>query len=52
MLSIGELATAVQYRLPIILCVFNDRGYGILRAIQARMFDGRQVGVDLATPDF
>jgi acetolactate synthase-1/2/3 large subunit len=52
MLSIGELATAVQYRLPIILCVFNDRGYGILRAIQARMFDGRQIGVDLATPDF
>ncbi len=52
MLSIGELATAVQYRLPIILCVFNDRGYGILRAIQARMFEGRQIGVDLATPDF
>jgi len=52
MLSIGELATAVQYRLPVILCVFNDRGYGILRAIQARMFEGRQIGVDLTTPDF
>lgn len=52
MLSIGELATAVQYRVPVILCVFNDRGYGILRAIQARMFEGRQIGVDLTTPDF
>jgi acetolactate synthase-1/2/3 large subunit len=52
MLSIGELATAVQHQLPVIICVFNDRGYGVLRTIQARMFEGRQTGVDLATPDF
>ncbi len=52
MLNIGELATAVQYQLPLIICVFNDRGYGVLRTIQARTFDGRQNGVDLATPDF
>lgn len=52
MLNVGELATAVQYRLPLVVCVFNDGGYGILRAIQDRTFDGRQVGVDLQTPDF
>ncbi len=52
MLSIGELATAVQHKVPVIVCVFNDRGYGVLRTIQARMFEGRQTGVDLATPDF
>ena len=52
MLSIGELATIAQERPPIVVCVFNDRGYGVLRAIEARQFDGRQVGVDLATPDF
>jgi len=52
MLSIGELATLAQYRLPVILCVFNDRGYGVLRSIQARTFEGRTTGVDLATPDF
>jgi acetolactate synthase-1/2/3 large subunit len=52
MLNIGELATAVQYNLPIITCVFNDRGYGVLRSIQSRTFEGRQNGVDLATPDF
>jgi acetolactate synthase-1/2/3 large subunit len=52
MLSIGELATAVQHKVPVIVCVFNDRGYGVLRRIQARMFEGRQTGVDLATPDF
>ena len=52
MLSIGELATAVQHNVPVIVCVFNDRGYGVLRNVQARMFEGRQTGVDLATPDF
>jgi acetolactate synthase-1/2/3 large subunit len=52
MLHIGELATAAQYKLPIVVCVFNDRGYGVLRAIQQMRFDGRNTGVDLATPDF
>lgn len=52
MLSLGELATAVEQRLPLIVCVFNDRGYGILRFMQDRMFEGRRSGVDLATPDF
>jgi acetolactate synthase-1/2/3 large subunit len=52
MLSIGELATAAQHRVPVIICVFNDQGYGILRMIQANTFEGRQTGVDLTTPDF
>lgn len=52
MLNIGELATAVQYSVPIIVCVFNDRGYGVLRSIEGRTFEGRQFGVELATPDF
>lgn len=52
MLSIGELATAVQYRLPLIVCVFNDRGYGMLKVIQDMAVGGRYTGVDLATPDF
>ena len=51
MLSIGELATLAEYRLPIVVCVFNDRGYGVLRSIESAMFD-RHVGVDLHTPDF
>jgi acetolactate synthase I/II/III large subunit len=51
MLSLGELATAVQHELPIVVCVFNDRGYGVLRRIQDATFD-RRTGVDLATPDF
>jgi acetolactate synthase-1/2/3 large subunit len=52
MLSVGELATAVQHEVPIIVCVFNDRGYGIIRLIQRGRFEGRTNGVDLVTPDF
>lgn len=52
MLHVGELATAVQHGLPVVTCLFNDRGYGVLRGIESRQFDGRNFGVDLATPDF
>lgn len=52
MLSIGELATAVQYDLPLIVCVFNDAGYGMLKVIQDMAVGGRRTGVELATPDF
>jgi acetolactate synthase-1/2/3 large subunit len=52
MLNLGELATAVQYQVPLTVCLFNDGGYGVLRGIQARSFEGRTTGVDLATPDF
>jgi acetolactate synthase-1/2/3 large subunit len=52
MLSVGELATAVQQQLPLVTCVFNDRGYGILRFIQDLTLAGRRAAVDLVTPDF
>lgn len=52
MLNIAELSTAVQYNTPVVICVFNDRGYGVLRSIEGRTFEGRQFGVELATPDF
>jgi acetolactate synthase-1/2/3 large subunit len=52
MLNIGELAAAVQHRARVVVCLFNDAGYGILRMLQDRSCDGRRIGVDLATPDF
>lgn len=52
MLHIGELATAAQFGLPVKVCVFNDGGYGVLRGIQMARYEGRTIGVDLATPDF
>ena len=35
-----------------VICLFNDRGYGVLRGIEARQFEGRNFGVELTTPDF
>jgi len=52
MVHIGELSTAVQYQLPIVICIFTDGGYGVLRGIQHSTFEGRTIGVDLATPNF
>jgi acetolactate synthase-1/2/3 large subunit len=52
MLSLGELATLAQEQCPVVLCVFNDGGYGIIRHIQNLAFEGRHTAVDLVTPDF
>ena len=52
MLHVGELVTAAENRLPIVVCLFNDGGYGVLRRIQQARFDGRTFAVDLKTPDF
>ncbi|MEM7016836.1 MAG: thiamine pyrophosphate-binding protein [Pseudomonadota bacterium] len=53
MLHIGELATAAQYNLPIIICLFNDKGYGVLRALQTAQFgESERSAVDLHAPDF
>ncbi|GAB3630528.1 thiamine pyrophosphate-binding protein [Pandoraea terrae] len=51
MLNLAEIATAVETRAPIILCVFNDGGYGVLKGLQ-RVTTGRPYAVDLHTPDF
>lgn len=51
MLGLSELATAAEYRLPLILAIFNDRGYGVLRQLQDAVM-GRRANVDLHTPDF
>jgi len=52
MLSVGELATVAENGLPMVVCVFNDRGYGVLRMVEGRNFEGPTFGVDLHTPDF
>jgi acetolactate synthase-1/2/3 large subunit len=52
MLHLSELATVAQFQPHLVICVFNDRGYDVLRRIQTRTFEGRMTGVELATPDF
>jgi acetolactate synthase-1/2/3 large subunit len=52
LVNIGELAAARQENTPIVLIVFDDGGYGVLRNIQNAHFDGRRIGVDLQSPDY
>ncbi len=47
-----ELATAVQYELPMLVLVVNNGMYGTIRMHQERLFPGRVVGTDLVNPDF
>lgn len=46
-----ELAVAVQFDLPIVVIIFNDGGYGVLRRQQQVLY-GRTLGADLVNPDF
>ena len=52
MLNLGELATAAQERVNLVLIVMNDRGYGVIKNIQQKKYGGRHYYVDLVTPDF
>ncbi|MBR7799625.1 thiamine pyrophosphate-binding protein [Undibacterium fentianense] len=47
-----ELATAVQYRIGILIIVFNNSMYGTIRMHQEREFPGRISGTQLRNPDF
>src|SRR5205807_8570122 len=45
LVNIGELAAARQEDAPIIVVLFDDIGYGVLRNIQNAHFEGRKIGV-------
>ncbi len=51
MFTIQDLMTAVEHRVPVVILVFNDRGYGVERRHQDHLF-GRRSGVDILPPDF
>jgi thiamine pyrophosphate-dependent acetolactate synthase large subunit-like protein len=51
MFTIQDLMTAVQERVPAIVVVFNDEGYGVERRHQDHLY-GRRSGVDVMPPDF
>lgn len=52
-MTLCELATAVVYKLPIIILVMNNHYLGMVRQWQEMFFDNRESGVDLAgNPDF
>lgn len=51
MVNAGEMITAAQEDTPIIVLLFDDGGYGILRYYQEAAY-GRRAAVDLTNPDF
>ncbi|MEH7336179.1 thiamine pyrophosphate-binding protein [Neobacillus drentensis] len=51
MVNSSEMITAIQEDAPIIILLFDDGGYGILRYYQEAAY-GRRTSVDLKNPDF
>ena len=47
-----EFATAVQYRLPIVVVLIDNGIYGTIRMHQEREFPGRTIATKLRNPDF
>jgi acetolactate synthase-1/2/3 large subunit len=52
MFGVQELATAVQYKIGVIVLIFNNNAFGNVRRDQINFFDGRVWGSDLQNPDF
>ena len=52
MMACQELATAVQFDLPIIVVLADNGMLGTIRMHQERQFPGRISGTSLANPDF
>lgn len=52
MMSSSELATAMQYQLPVIFIVVNNGIYGTIRMHQEREYPARVYGTALTNPDF
>lgn len=50
-LNVGELWTAVQEKLDMVVIVMNDRGYGVIKRIQDFTAGGRRFYADLQGPD-
>ena len=48
----NELATAVQYRLPVTAIVANNCSYGTIRNHQEKFYPGRTIATELRNPDF
>ncbi|MGA7073898.1 thiamine pyrophosphate-dependent enzyme [Bradyrhizobium sp.] len=52
MFGVQELATAVQFKIGVVVLVFNNNSYGNVRRDQRERFEGRIIASDLVNPDF
>jgi acetolactate synthase-1/2/3 large subunit len=48
----SELATAVQYDVPVKVFISNNRSYGTIRMHQEKAYKGRVHGTEIRNPDF
>jgi acetolactate synthase I/II/III large subunit len=51
MLNVSELWTAGQERADVVILVMNDKGYGVIKHIQNRMYGSRNYFADPVQPD-
>ncbi|MEB2400247.1 MAG: thiamine pyrophosphate-binding protein [Alcaligenaceae bacterium] len=51
-MNMQELGVAMQYRLGIVVLVFNNGMWGTIRAHQEREFPARPIALDFENPDF
>ena len=48
-MNVQELATIKRNQLPIKIFVWNNHGYGLIKATQNRFMEGRHIGIDKDT---
>ena len=52
-MNIQELGTAVQYKLPLVICILNNQFLGMVRQWQSLFYEGRYSFTDIShQPDF
>lgn len=52
MYQIGDLATAVQHQINVVVVVFDNGMYGNVKRIQEEQYGGRTIASDLTNPNF
>ena len=52
LMTIQELATIAENRLPIVVIVIDNGRYGTIRMHQERDYPGRIIGTEITSPDF
>ncbi|MFL5693724.1 MAG: thiamine pyrophosphate-binding protein [Ktedonobacteraceae bacterium] len=52
LLNVGELATAVQEKIDIVIVLFNDSTYTAVKNGQSARYGGRYISTDLVAPDY
>jgi acetolactate synthase-1/2/3 large subunit len=50
--QLGEMATAVQHNIAVVVVVFDNALFGNVRGIQNEQYGGRVIASDLVNPDF